>query len=249
MSYVLHLYRKDHSKNPFTETELKNKLGNSYGYVAVHSEKNLAVGFDIGKTEVDSTEFYHQGNDKGYYGTYCSYGIDEKEFMDFKRIVKDIAITLNLQIQDPQISENLIEPENFIPDDTVSSNRFTFTKQATKEVIKRLPWILTTKSKHFILYFIMSTDPVTHKNLFLTIGEKGMYASKVEPGESIDQVVKREIPELTGGTVYKILQAKDYDTARDRYGNELPRYSVIIEVPYFDPIKKTLKQKVDWQPL
>lgn len=246
MSYDLKLYRKDNSKKPFKEEELKDKLGDSFGFTATHTKNGLAVGFDVGyESERDSIEFHHQ--EEGYYWTYCSYGVGEKDFIDFKKLVKDVAIKLNMHIQDPQVGENLIEPEDFIPDDTESCNRFGFVKKATQKVVEQLPWILPTKSKHFILYFIMSEDPVTHRNMLLTLGGDKLHASKVEPEESIDQVVKREIPELTGATEYKILQVRNYDTARDSYGNELPRYSVDIEVPYFDPAKKNLKQRVEWR--
>lgn len=247
MSYDLGFYKKDGSKKPFTETEFKNKIGDVFRLVAIHQKNGLAVGFDVGsKTEKDYIEFYHEGEGGGYW-TYCSYGVDEKKFIDFKKIVKDVAINLDLQIQDLQINEGLIDPKDFNPEDPKSNQSFNRTKNITKKIIKQLPWILPTESKHFILFFILSIDPATNKNVTLILGGGGLYGSKVEQGESIDQVVKREIPNLIGTTEYEIIQVQNFDTARDKYGNELPRYSVHIKVSYFDPAKKILKHKVRWR--
>lgn len=250
MSYDLKLYRKDKSSKPFEEEEVKTKLSDSFEYLVVHPRDGFAIGFDVGyKAEDGGTEFYHQGEEKGYYWTYCSYGVDEQTFIDLKKLVKDVAEKLNLQIQDPQISNDMIDPATFNPSDPQSNKMFNLGKGSIQQFVEKSAWILPAKSKHFILYFVISNDPITNKKVLLTLGGDKMYASKVESEESIEQVVKREIPELTGADEYKIMQVQKHDTAKDRHGNELPRYAVFVEVPYFTPEARALKQRVEWKTL
>lgn len=252
MSYDLDLYRKDGSKEPFEQEEVKDKLKGEFNYIKFHPDTGPVMDFEVGhENEADSIEFHYQGKDKGYYWTYCSYGISDEVFKNFKNLVKDIAVKLDMQIQDVQMGEGLIDPEEYLAEDVKSSERFGHTKKITSKVVEMLPYVLPAKKKHFILYFIMSDNPEIGKGVYLALTGNGFYASKVEAGKSIDQVVKREIPELTGSGKYKIMGVQNYDTAKDRFGNELPRYSVFIEVPYFDPIDtdRKLKHKVEWRPI
>lgn len=247
MSYDLNLYRKDGSKEPFEREEIKDKLENSFKDVAFQPESGPVMDFELSQENLaDSLEFHYQGKEKGCYWTYCSYGVDDETFKNFKRGVKEVATALAMQIQDVQVGEDLIDPEEFTADDTESSEKFGHAQKITEKVIEKLPFILPTKSKLFILYFITADEPGKDSRVCLTIGDGHLYASKVEVGESIEQVVKREVPILTGSSEYKLIGAKPHDTAKDRFGNELPRYTIYVDVPYFEPAKRDLKIKVEW---
>ncbi len=247
MSYDLNLFQKNDIKKPFLETELKTKLQHSFKYIFTHTKENQVFGFELGKSSKEGYLEFSFQDEKGCYWTYCSYGVEPQVFNDFKRDVKTVATKLDMLIQDPQISDDLMDPFDFEIEDEKSDNRFEFIKNVTEKVVEQLPYFLPSKTKHFILYFIVSKDSTTRKDVLLTLGNDKLYASKVEPDESIDQVVKREISGLTGSTEYKILEVLDHDFVKDRFGKELPRYGVYIEIPYFDPVDKKLTQHVEWK--
>jgi len=251
MSYDLNLFRKDGLKKPFEQEEVKSKLKGEFNYIKFDPETGPALTFSVGKEkEDDGLELFYQ-QDEGNYWTYCSYGVSEEAFENFRNLVKNVALKLELKIQDPQSGDELIDPDDFEPGDEKSSETFELTKNATANVVESLPFILPAKEKQFILYVITSKNPETGERMFLSFKEDECYSSKVEIDESIDQVVKREIPELTGSEEYKILGMQDFGTAKDKSGNELPRYSVFIEVPYYDPKDpaKKLKHESEWKPV
>src|SRR3989344_6117514 len=250
MSYDLNRYRKDGSKEPFEQEAVKSKLRGRFNYIQFHPDTGPVMDFEVGQEKQgDNLEIHYQGKEKGCYWTYCSYGVSDEVFNNFKILVKDIATKLDLNIQDVQMGEELIDPVNFVADEPKSSDRFEYVKKVTSKVAEMFPFILPTKKKHFILYLIMINHPETGKGMYLSLSGNDLYASKVEVGESIDQVVKREIPELTGAGEYKIMEVQNLDTAKDKFGNDLPRYSVFIEVPFFDPsdTKRKLKYAVKWK--
>lgn len=246
MSYDINLHRKDKQKTPFTEAELRSGLEDTFEYINTNVVDGSVVDFEVGLDPMNSSEFHYQ-NESGCYWTYCSYSVDDAVFNKFKSEVKTIATKLDLLIQDPQIDEELINPEDFTVKDDESSKKFDYAQQITEKISGDLPYILPAESKHFILYFIRSQDPINGNKVLLTLGQERLYASKVEVGESIDQVVRREIPKLTGSNEYKLLNSFEYDTAKDRFGNDLPRYALDIAIPYFDPRTRHLKQMVEWK--
>ena len=73
-----------------------------------------------------------------------------------------------------------------------------------------------------------------------------MYATRVLPGESIAQVVARELPEVIGSAVHEITGVYEKDTAKDKLGNLLPRMSVHIKVPFFQLQNATLSHPMFW---
>lgn len=60
------------------------------------------------------------------------------------------------------------------------------------------------------------------------------YASKVNPGETLENVLHKEVLSITRSEKYTIRSIIDDDTASDRYGNEIKRYAVLLDVPFFE---------------
>lgn len=116
----------------------------------------------------------------------------------------------------------------------------------TKREVPEIPRTTPATSKHFILYRIQSINPATRATETLVFGEGTQYASKVNPGETLTQVIDREIVDLTGSKEYTLHSATEHDEAKDRFGNSLKRYLLMIEVPYFNPESRTLKYPAHW---
>jgi len=139
VSYDLNLFRKDGSKEPFEREDIEGKLHNSFKYVALHPESGPVLDFEVSReNEADSYEFHYHGKENGCYWTYCSYGVDEETFREFKSFVKEVAIALGMRIQDVQHGINLINPEEFITDDVESTVKFRYVKKVMKKVAEHL---------------------------------------------------------------------------------------------------------------
>jgi len=241
MSYDLYLRRPEGVNNRFNPSEVSEKLKDNFGYINEYVEDGAVAGFDIGvKDENDCCEFYFQNEDEGYWAS-CSYGLNDARFENFKQFIKTIATKLNLLIQDPQTSEEWLSSDKFSPDGEKSKTVYVNMNQ----FLKNIPYTQVTKEKFFIIYLIISTGPLGEK-LQLCYENSGSPASKVGIGESINLVVQREIPELTGDQEYIIRNAVPYDSAQDRFGNLLPRYVVQVEVPFFYPTKTKTERPMMW---
>jgi len=140
MSYDLNLFRKRNNKKPFSKTEISNKLADHFGYIKEHVKGAEVAGFDVGHKEGGDIIkfFYNQEEGGGYYWTYCSYGVDDKTFKNFKKLVKDVAEKLDLQIQDVQVSEDLMDPDEFVLDDNESGGKFRYTKKVAQKIAEML---------------------------------------------------------------------------------------------------------------
>lgn len=245
MSYDLRLYRKNQSQEPLKKEELEPLKFKFNVSITAFDERGNVEGFEITPRNGQSgniSEFYRQ--DDGSYWASISYGMSAQEFVTFKKVVKDVASMLSLQIQDPQLNNELFDPENYDVGDRESTKRFNYVSNV---FLPKIPHMIPAKSKYFILYFIKSKNPATSKDVILTLGNNRTYASKVNIGETLLGVVNREIIELTGSSKYKLLKVVDkYDTAFDRHGNKLPRSAIYLEVPYFDPKTKSLRYPVEW---
>jgi hypothetical protein len=113
--------------------------------------------------------------------------------------------------------------------------RFASSYQYALKMAER-SWILNwpADKTFFITYLIVTVDQKNNKNLFLSIKNNRLYASKVEKGEILSGVVKKELKSVFGIEEYKINNITDDGVAKDRYGNSLKRISLKIAVPYFD---------------
>lgn len=245
MSYDLKLYRKNRSPEPLNKEELEPLKPLFRVFITAADEKGKVKSFEVASENEQGwvrIEFCLQ--DDGSYWTYISYGGPPERFATFKREVKDVAIALGLQIQDPQLSSELVDPENYDAGSAESAKRFNY---IVNEVLPMTPHMIPATSKYFIKYFIKSKNPTTSKEVILTLGNNRIYASKVNVGESLLEVINREIVELTGSKEYKLVEVVDnYDSAFDRYGNRLPRSALFLEVPYFDPKTRRLRYPMEW---
>jgi hypothetical protein len=254
MSYDLYLYRKNNIKKPYDSGEVLKKLNKTFKYIYEHVESDKVIGFDVGyDIKAPEIDVSYQGEEKGYYFTYCSYAVENNTFIKFKEMVVDIAKGLDMLICDPQIkpysSTRTQNPSEYNVDSIESRRAVSIVRSSLRQFEKLSPYILPTKEKHFIIYFISSTDPKTNKDFSLTLGNNRFYASKVNVGESIKDVVDREIVELTGSSKYDFMNIKRSDTAKDKYGNELERYALFIDVPFFNLKNRKTKYKMIWEKL
>lgn len=204
--------------------------------------------FEAGDSREENVELqYDRG---GYYWASCSYAVDSFVFTAFVRRVKEIAANLDMLIQDPQLQN---DPASFCYQDegyeATLASRFVSVKKTLEKFSKYPPSALPATGRFFILLSITSRDPETGKDVLLTSASGRLYASKVEAGESIEQVVKREMPELTGSSEFSIINVFRSDTAKDRLGNVLPRHMVVIRVPYFYPKDRNVVKEVEWRAL
>lgn len=245
MSYDLYFFRRNNIKEPFKPGEVELRLKDHVFKVSEFVKDGYAMGFNVTINEgEEEMEFYHQKPEGSYYSTGCSYGVGKESFEGFKKGLVVVAKKLDLLIQDPQMgNDEIIEPDDFVFDEPKSGKAF----QYVQNQLRNINYISPAAHKHFILYFVMAEEPAT-KNVLTLLTEDGLLlAGKVNKGESINQVVGREMPELTGQDKYRIVKVVTHDTARDRYGNELPRYAVSVVVPYFDPEKANTKRPMHWK--
>jgi hypothetical protein len=240
MSYDLHIYRKDTQGPRLTKEELA-KLDSAFEVTITSlDESGMVIGFDLKGKRGEVYEFFQQ--DDGSYWSSVSYSATPDEMKLFRQTIKDVATRLELVIRDPQISEDHVDPANFQPENPESIKRFATTKNVTQQV----PYMLPADEKYFILYFIYSRDS-SQKERFLVFGENSQHASKVNPGESLSQVVSREIRDITGSPTFTFMNVQhNYDTALDRFGKSLSRSAVYIDVPFFDPKTVKTKYPVHW---
>lgn len=96
-------------------------------------------------------------------------------------------------------------------------------------------------SKYFIKLLIYSQVGETqyvllfHHKPQLEEPNKGLtYSSKVNKGERLTDVVKKEITEIIKSGEWELLRIFDGGTDFDRNGNELVKYNLIIRVSHFD---------------
>lgn len=241
MSYGINLYRKNSTK-PFTEDELwAKKLNMAFDIGLIDGDKKR--GFEVGY-KYDSPfrkfEFYF---DTDHYYTSCPYS----DYLNvFKQVVKEVSNFLDLTIEDVQISPiKKFEPLDYRVDDPKSIEVIELQKKLLKP--QNLRFILPGSSKYFVLYFIVTSNPKDHRYYYLVMEDGRFYAGKVEPGKNLKEIVDKEIVELTGSKVYRVINIKDnYDSAPDKFGNVLPRTSVTLEVSYFDPKIVKTKYPMKW---
>lgn len=240
MSYVLYLYPKNNEKVPFTEKELVEKIEIPY-QVALWKGDN--VSFDIMYSGAAPGSEYEFHFDVDHYVASCSYSA---YIPQFKKVVKDVATSLQLFIEDQQISPlEKIDPLEYQVDDPRSIKAIAFVKKLLEK--PSLDLILPASSKYFILFFIV-TENLENKSYYSLLLDDGrLYASKVEEGESLKEVLDREVVDLTGSKEYELIKIDaHYDTAPDKKGNLLPRSAIHINVPYFDPKLVKTKYPMKW---
>lgn len=280
MSYDIFLYRKDKKLEPLKKVEIEKKLYPEFSifefnldkseeatyFWPYYSEKAQWSGFD-----------YSYQNDEGCYWASCSFQVDRDELEYFKKEVREVAILLDFKIKDPQISEELFDPENYDPNDPrgvkalkiiqedmkaenmskilgqklVSAYPSKENSLDQKELERRQRILFSpTENKYFFFFTFLSKKPKTLEDLMLVPQNGLFYGSKIEKGERLIEVIEKEIKEFIGLEKYKLLRIEEeYDFARDREGKMLPRTKLTFKVNYFDVDKVKTKYPMEWKVL
>lgn len=148
MSYDLYLYR-DETEKLFESGEIETALKSYFPYVREFIEGNNVIGFEIGQSENNNvTEFFHQGDEKNYYWSYCSYGVDKEVFQRFLQDVVTVSKNLNLLIANPQIdSEVLLKPDEFVESAKRQDALFQVIARATRDLSENPTFSLPAENK------------------------------------------------------------------------------------------------------
>lgn len=249
MSYDLYLQSKNPNKKPLLREDF-DKLNEIFKVEILKQDENQNITeFSAShKTSNDAlpNEFFCDTED-GNYWTHLSYAATKEQFANFIKIATDIARFLDMDVFDPQFGKTL----DLTEENSQNTQRFQTGQQTLQHVIKKfvvMPNTPTT-SKFFTMYLITTKQPNTDRTVLLTQGKGSVYCSKVNPGETLLDVIKKELPLLTGSSEYKLKDIQDGGFDFDRHGNKLPRINLHIEVPYFDPHEKNLKYPFIWEPL
>jgi len=276
MSYDLFLYRKDGILKPLKKNDVEKKLYPEFSVFEFNFDEGkyatyFQVYFSQG-AQWSGFDFTFQGED-GCYWASCPYSVDREELGYFKSVVRDVAILLDFKIKDPQISEELFEAGDYDPNDVRGIKAFDLMKESLK--LKNISKILGRKlsltyplkenstilkeglaglllspieSKHFVYYIIFSRKPITLEDFYLTLDDGRFYASKVEKGESLEEVIKRDMKKLVGSEIYKLVEIdKNYDFALDKRGNKIPRTRLTLKVNFFEIDKVKSKYPMKWK--
>lgn len=173
---------------------------------------------------------------------------DDKFLNYFFVLINDLSKALKLSIYDPDLDSDSIT--GLLGDDTLSPQERIETEGTSGEDLWYAKQSFNSKaySTYFTKYLITSVDPMTKKNLLLTMGD-GIYCSKVNEGEVLKDVIDKEIVLLTGSHEYTPIRTGDDGTALDRHGKELTRIFLSISIPYFDPNERKTEVKAIWQEL
>jgi hypothetical protein len=108
-----------------------------------------------------------------------------------------------------------------------------------------------SEKKYFIKLFLVAESPfagqdplilVFHQSpQFVSTKKSELYCSKVTPGQTLHEVMKKEIHSINPETRFQIVNITDDGFDEDRQGNTLPRYGIHTIVTYFDSNGKTLQ--------
>lgn len=186
---------------------------------------------------------------EGYYYTSVPYLRPLELYRHFFPFVIEVAKHLGLYIKDLQLGGEKISPEVYervhLPR---LLKRFAGSYEHAK-IIERRSWALNwpAEETYFIKYLIFNNEDQSKNRRLVLARENGtVYASKVEEGKFLRDVVKRELEEVFGVKDYTVEDVFDSDQARDRFGNWLKRKSVLVGVPYID-LKKAGLQSWEWK--
>lgn len=140
MSYDLNIFRLNGASKRFTLKELEEQLHTVFKlFEHDYTHEDGIEWFTIhyrDKSPNNNWEFHYQ-KDKGCYWTGCSYGTDENTIKDFRKVVRDVAVLLNAQIQDPQLGEEIIDPQKFDINDLRSIRIRTLERHIISKVIMK----------------------------------------------------------------------------------------------------------------
>jgi hypothetical protein len=263
MSYDLQLYRQDDKKEPLSRNDLQ-KLDEKFVVNKVRTDEHGRVldfavkykdnqpnwleedGWEISWQEVEHLEGEEETG--GYYWHYISYSATDEMFQYFKNIAEDVADVLHLKIVDPQLGIQGLEEDKIETGPARANALFNIAQNVTKNLSEKFFLYEPAESTYFIKLFIRAWDPKSSDPTMLTLLQDGnqMYCSKVETGQTLDEVLKKEIPTLIGDDYYQVMTMLDGDFAFDKHGNKLPRKNVFIDIPYFDPKTRDLKYDMRW---
>lgn len=259
MSYDIFLHSK-HDKNKSITTEFWTKLQQELSVESIDKNTDGSIKNFYGKYKGESPawvgkgfEYYQQDN--GDYVTSISYSATDEMLQYGIKLSTDIAAAIDFTIYDPQFSDESLSPEEYANQTNTSldianrTRRFTqgiATNLITHPLFPHKPIIISPASMtYFTQYLVYSNDPETDLLVILLQGNQ-TYCSKVERGEKLQEVMDREIPLLTGSSEYRFLEIGDGGSARNKHGDDLPRFNLIIAVPYFDPKSRNLIQPSSW---
>lgn len=255
MSYDLYLYPENKRSEPLTRDEfhtLDNKFTvkvlreDSQGRVLDFSVKYKENNPSWIDDEEEGFEIFWQPD--GYYWHYVSYGVNDEVFDYFKRLTIDLAKVLSLKIQDPQVGDDIISPDEYEGQNKKSEKRFEIAQQVTQKIFDNSFLYEPAESTYFIKLFIRAWDPnASNPNMLILLeGGNQMYCSKVEKDQTLHEVLEKEVPPLIDSNYYKVMTVTDGDFDFDRQGRKLPRKNVFIDIPYFDPKSRNLKYNMVW---
>lgn len=260
MSYDLKIFRKNSTHKHVTLQELEERFHTVFDIFEYDQEHRDHIRwFTVHyRDESPNLTWEFDFQDDGCYSTRCAYGVDRALFAKFRKVTQDVAMLLDAQIQDPQISQTLIDPKDFTIDNSESDSVRKMERQLSTEfamehdLTNATPSIVAycskkAEKKFFILYFMVGRIPNTDNLQYLVLENGGFFASKVNVGETLTEVLNREISELTGSSKYYVEHITErYDTALDRFHNTLDRTAVLLRIPYFDPAKTATKYPMKW---
>ena len=254
MSYDLNLHRQDKPKAPLQKADLK-KLKDKFDIVIQRSGEDGSVLDFAVKYKADNPEwlsddgFTFHFQEDGRYWTYISYSADDEMFDYFRKLARDISEILHFTIQDPQIGNEIMTPEEFTETFETGEDVSEFAKKLTEAIARNplLQYAGPASSKYFTKFIIVARESETGNNVMLMMNGDQLYCNKVEKGEHFDEVILRDLEFLTGSKDYLSIDVKDGGYANDRHGNQLPRKDIIITVPFFDPRTRNLPSIMSWR--
>lgn len=252
MGYDLQLHRKNHQKEPF-KAEALEKLNRAFEVeILTKNDEGCVLDFTAKSKRYDSESCEFSFTNDGYYWTYLSYSVSEKDFEVFMKLVDEVATLLEIDIKDPQLTDSLQTPLQHSEELEEGKKRFSFSQKITEGVAQKttqafaLPLDTPAQGNFFTKYLITATTP-SGQRVLLSHGGQQVYCSKVLPGQTLREVIKQEVPELIGAPDYMLVSITDGGIDFDREGNELPRANLNIHVPYFEPDTRVAKYNVVWE--
>lgn len=155
-------------------------------------------------------------------------------------ILEDIMMLINNHLIDKRFESYDTEGDSY--GFTLVDGQTRITKRIIPEISRTTPAV----SKYFILYRISSKNSTTSETVMLVLDDGRIFASKVNPGETLTDVVNREIVDLTGSNEYTLNSVSEHDEAKDRFGNMLRRYALYIDVPFFNLENRKTRYSMKW---
>jgi len=250
MSYDLRLHSSLASDTKLKASEL-NKLEDKFLIKDIKTDpEGYLLGFSVSYSDEDDFFDFWRQDDNSYF-SFITFGSPPEYKVKFRSIVKDIASALNLLISDPQASsKGRLSSDEFNAAEYASIQRLIAEKRLRDQINRNQMLDEVTQTDYFVIYFVTTKSPESGDYLMLMLNTVGYYASKVRIGETLSKVISRDMKSFIPDVNYKVVDIKpNFDTAKDKNGNDLPRSAVYLTVPYFDPNEVRPKGQLSWSNL